>query len=371
MIIEKLSLQNFKNYEDAEFHFSHQINFITGKNGSGKTNLLDALHYISLSKSAFGTVDSLSMKHGSSYFLVKCLISNKEEKFEILCSMGNGHKKSIKVNKKPYSKISEHIGRFPLVLITPYDTDYIREGSEERRKFVDSILSQLNPLYLLDLIQYNEALKQRNSLLKQLSKKIKCDKDLISFYDKTLINLSKKIYKERNLFIKEFTPIFNQHYDSLSDSKEKPGIIYKSHASEEKFEDNFFAAFKRDQLLERTSIGIHKDDFLFMLDGYPLKNFGSQGQQKSFVIALKLSQYDLIKQKKCFKPILLLDDIFDKLDNKRIKQLMEMIAREEFGQVFITDAREERIYNFIDTSIVKVAIFSIENGKAIHEKETI
>ncbi|HEX8549804.1 MAG TPA: DNA replication and repair protein RecF [Cytophagaceae bacterium] len=362
MFLQKLIVTNFKNYESQEISFSEGINFITGNNGSGKTNLLDALHYLSLTKSAFMSQDVQTIKHGESFFVVNGIIKADNEQFQILCSLEQGQKKSFKVNKKPYDRLSEHIGRFPLVLITPYDTDLIREGSEGRRKFIDSNISQIHSSYLQELIRYNEALRCRNILLKQFSDSRKPDYDLLDIYSKNLLHSGRLIYKWRQEFTKEFVPLFIKHYQNLTEGRELPAIVYSSKLEEYNFEQGFQDALQKDLALQRTTLGIHKDDFIFTLDNHSLKNYGSQGQQKSFVIALKLAQYEIIKKSKSIKPFLLLDDIFDKLDGVRIKKLMAMVAENTFGQLFITDARAERIKKFLDPTKTKITIFHIENG---------
>jgi DNA replication and repair protein RecF len=362
MYLEKITLFNFKNYQELELVFSPQINVFTGLNGSGKTNLLDAVHYLSLTKSAFNTNDALNINHGSDCFSIGGKFIKDKKDDHIQCGFSVAQKKILKLNKNPYEKMREHIGMFPVVLITPYDTDVIREGSEERRKFFDTILSQLDKNYLSELIRYNHILKNRNSLLRQFYERNYIDHDLIGSYDIQLLDSGKKIFLARKSFIKEFLPLFILHFENLTEKKEKVDLIYESQLEDEKFEQQFNASLQHDIARQRTSKGTHKDDFIFLIDEKPLKNFGSQGQQKSFVIAMKLAQYDQVKNNKGIKPILLLDDIFDKLDEERINKLMKMVAEDAFGQLFITDARLERTEKFFTNLTAKISIFNIENG---------
>lgn len=367
MLLENISLVNFKNYANLKLAFSKGVNCIVGNNGVGKTNLLDAIFYLSMTKSAFNNVDQQNIMHGEQFFSIQGSFNKAEAQWNVHCSLKSGQKKIFKKNKKVYEKISEHIGEFPVVLIAPYDTDLIREGSETRRKFFDSILSQIYPEYLKFLLQYNHFLKQRNSLLKQFADRHYFDQDLLEPYDVQLIKLGVEIFERRNAFIAEFKPVFTSHFEFLSSKKEQTDLTYNSDLFIPNYSSLFKENLKKDMLLQRTTLGIHKDDFDFSIEGNPLKKFGSQGQQKSFIIALKLAHFDLIKHIKGFKPLLLLDDIFDKLDDLRIKKLMNMVAGNSFGQIFVTDARPERtiaVFKSIDT---KMRIFNIENGKLIED----
>ena len=373
MYLEKLNLLNFKNYEEASFSFSPQINCFVGENGSGKTNLLDAIYYLCISKSAFAANDAQSIRHGSDFFLVDgffhsggpAAIRNRpaggvgsrppdvagsqppEDKvFQITCALQKGQRKVILSDKKPYEKLVEHIGRFPVVLIAPNDTDLVREGSEERRRFFDTMLSQIDPLYLENLVQYNNVLKQRNGLLRLFADRRYSDEDMIETYDAPLIELAYQLYGRRREFIDVFQPVFQKHYTYLSESRESVDLVYESELADPNFRRDFTHSRVRDLQLQRTNKGAHKDDFTFEINGFSLKKFGSQGQQKSFVIALKLAQFEIIAHHKQFRPLLLLDDIFDKLDDRRIWKLTQMIADEIFGQLFVTDARPERTERF-------------------------
>lgn len=362
MHLENLSLVNFKNYADSDLGFSRQINCFVGPNGSGKTNLLDAIHYLSLTKSAFNTIDQQNIRHGNDYFVVKGTFALEEQLHLIKCSLKTGEKKQVKNGHERYEKLSQHIGLFPLILITPYDTDIIREGSEQRRKFFDSLLSQINQDYLNQLIEYNHYLKQRNNLLKQFHEKNYFDPTLLETYDRKLISIGQILSGSRSKLLHDFLPFFQQRYREISSGNEEVSLKYHSNVMDDDFPDLFRSRLQRDMALQRTTLGIHKDDFLFELEGYPIKKFGSQGQQKSFVIALKLGQFELIKKAKGFKPLLLMDDIFDKLDDHRIEKLMDLVAGKAFGQLFVTDARPERTIAIFEKIEAEVKIFGVDNG---------
>jgi DNA replication and repair protein RecF len=365
MHLESLELLNFKNYEEIKLFFSPEINCLVGDNGSGKTNLLDAVHYLSMTKSAFNAIDTQNIRHGENFMVIRGQFQKMDKHESIQCSLQQGQRKMLKHNKKVYEKISEHIGRYPVVMIAPNDTDLIREGSETRRKFFDSILSQLDQQYLQWLLQYNHTLKQRNSLLKHFAEKNQLDRDLLEPYNQMLLQLGSSLLQARKEFLDEYLPYFMGHYQNLSEGREITEIRYESNMDVENPAAALENSLRRDLILQRSNIGIHKDEFVFELDGYPLKKFGSQGQQKSFLISLKLAQFDIIRQHKGFKPILLLDDIFDKLDDHRIAKLMELVSGHSFGQLFVTDARPERterIFQQLEDTDVK--IYKIEEGKA-------
>ncbi len=362
MWLEKIGLLNFKNYENLNLNFSDQINCLVGENGSGKTNLLDAIYYLSLSKSAFSAEEFHNIRHGADFFSLKGEFHLQDEAYTVQFSLQRGKKKEVRNSKINYEKINEHIGLFPVVLIAPNDTDIIREGSENRRKFFDGILSQIDAAYLEALLKYNYLLKQRNSLLKQFTERNYFDYDLLESYDHPLILLGNEIYEKRKLFNTHFQPIFLKHYNFLSEKKELVRIEYQSDHETADFPELFKNSIPKDRILQRTSKGIHKDDYLFEIDGFPIKKFGSQGQQKSFLIALKLAQFEVIKNTKETKPILLLDDIFDKLDDLRIKKLTQLMVDKTFGQLFITDARPERTLSLFGPIDVEKQIVYIKNG---------
>lgn len=363
MLLKKVTLFAFKNYSDATLEFSDAVNCFVGLNGGGKTNLLDAIHYLSMTKSAINSVDSQNILHGAHLATIKGDIYLHDHNYEVICALQQGQKKIFKVNQSEYDKLSEHIGRFPVVLIAPNDTDIVRDSNDIRRKFFDSILSQLNPTYLKQLIQYNHYLKQRNSLLKQLASAQQTDHDLLAPYDHHLLKLGSSIYQTRQEFIVKFIPVLTTHYQNLSEGKEMINLTYISQVADKAYVRIYENSLQKDLIMQRTNVGIHKDEYLFEIDERPIKKFGSQGQQKSFVIALKLAQFDIIKEEKGIKPLLLLDDIFDKLDDFRIHKLVEMVANDSFGQLFITDARPERSKEILKELGAEVKFFHIENGQ--------
>jgi DNA replication and repair protein RecF len=382
MHLQKISLAYFKSYEYESFEFSERVNCIVGENGTGKTNLLDAIYFLALTKSSISNQDALSINHEAEYMMIEGSFeeapqppegdSKSDSNYEsvvsplgaggtslITISLQRGQKKAVLRDKKAYERISEHIGRFPVVMLSPNDTDIIRDGSEERRKFFDGVMAQLDSEYLENLLQYNRLLLQRNSLLKQFSERNYTDDLLLDIYSDPLVEVSLKLYQARNEFITEFLPIFKKHYNTLSDAREEVEMIYESEVGAENFTQIFRKNRQRDLAAQRTTIGSHKDDFIFEINGFTLRKFGSQGQQKSFVIALKLAQFEMLTKVKGFPPLLLLDDIFDKLDDRRIQQLITMMVDGTFSQVFITDARPERTRQLLGDLGVEVKYFEI------------
>jgi DNA replication and repair protein RecF len=366
--LEHLHLINFKNYAELKIGFSPKINVLVGKNGTGKTNLLDAIHYLSMTRSAFSSSDNFSIRNGESFFMVKGKFKMEKDVVDITCSVQIGSKKIVREGVNEYNKLSDHIGKYPVVLITPDDTELVKEGSEERRKFFDSIISQLDHQYLNALMQYTHALKQRNSLLKMFADTNSFDDIALQSYDQVLIQKGKLIYDRRKEFISEFLPLFQHFYDLIVE-EEQSEMLYVSELNQYSFEDGMNANRKKDVFLQRTSFGIHRDDYQFTLGGGDLKRLGSQGQQKSFVIALKLAQFQIIRNHKNFKPLLLLDDIFDKLDDVRIARLLDMIKNDQFGQLFITDARPDRTSSLLKEVNAPATIFTVLNGQIQDEQK--
>lgn len=342
MHLENIKISCFKNYKWLDISFSPGVNGISGPNGTGKTNLLDAIYYLCMTKSAFNLSDQQSIKHGEDYFRLEGHFVHETENFKIECGFQKGRKKLFKVNAQHYDKISQHIGRFPVVLIEPYDTDIIRQSGSERRRFFDSVICQLDTEYLENLVHYNRILKQRNRILKDFAEKHYNDAALLETYDAQLIKFGNPVYARRKSFIEEFLPYFQQFYRFLSDEQEQMAISYESALSAASFRDVLYQNRQKDQYMQRSTAGLHTDDYAFNIDEYPVKKYGSQGQQKSFILSLKLAQFAITAEKTGIKPVLLLDDIFDKLDDRRIFKLLELITGNHFGQIFITDARPER-----------------------------
>jgi DNA replication and repair protein RecF len=347
MYLQKLSLVNFKNLTQQVFDFEEKINCFVGDNGVGKTNVLDAIYYLSFAKSYFNSVAVQNIRHGEDFFMLEGSYLLEEREEVILCSLKKGQKKIVKRNGKAYEKFSEHIGKFPLVIISPADRDLIVEGSEIRRKFIDSVISQQNQSYLKTLISYTKIVVQRNALLKYFAANRTFDAVNLEVYNEQLIQYGAIIHRERKEFLKIFIPIFNERYKTISQGKEEVNLVYKSQLEEQEFSDLLKESIGKDRVLQYTSSGVHKDDLVFEIDGYPIKKFGSQGQQKSYLIALKLAQFDFIKQQSSVVPILLLDDIFDKLDENRVTQLISLVNNDQFGQLFITDTHAERTENVV------------------------
>ena len=365
MWLQKLSLLHFKNYQEAELSFSPTVNAFTGDNGAGKTNLLDAIHYLSLCKSYFNPIDSQQIQQGADFFMVQGVFEKNEYDEVVACSLKKNQKKQFKRNKKDYQRLADHIGLFPLVMISPYDISIIIDGSEERRRFIDSVISQTDNQYLDELIVYNKSLLTRNALLKKIAETNRYDPLLLEIYNEQLVGSGTRIFDKRRKFMEEFIPVFDQHYKYLSDDAESVGLIYESQLHDNNFGDLLKSSIEKDRVLERTTCGIHKDELSFSIHNMPMKKFGSQGQQKSFLIALKLAQYSFVQQKKGFKPLLLLDDIFDKLDDKRVEKLMTMVSHHDFGQIFITDTSRPRIERIFATIGVQLNIFEVQKGAII------
>lgn len=363
MFLQKLRLYNFKNHAEVNLTFEEKINCFLGKNGSGKTNLLDAIHYLSITRSAFNPYDQQNIRHEQSGFLIKGTFEIAKKQKEVVCSILQGEKKKLFEDDQELLRFSDHVGKYPVVLIAPQDIELIWDGSELRRKFFDALISQMNRDYLNSLIQYNHHLKQRNSLLRTFSENGKIDADLIAGYDLKLTLAGDYIYKTRKTFIEEFKPVFSKHYDYLAQElAERADITYRSDLRDADFGQLLKRNLQRDILLQRTTTGVHRDDFLFTLNEMELKRAGSQGQQKSFLIGLKLAEFEILAGGKQVKPILLLDDIFDKLDDLRIQQLLKLVNQGIFGQLFITDARQGRSQQILSEAGLLARLFFIESG---------
>ena len=347
LILNKLSLVNYKNFDAESFDLDKKINCFVGDNGVGKTNVLDSIYHLAMTKSYFHSLSSQSINHKAEFMVIEGDFKKGEKSENIINSLKKGKKKTVKRNGKIYKKFSDHIGLIPVVMISPYDRDLIQEGSSNRRKFIDNVISQNNKTYLNQIISYQKILSQRNALLKYFKKNNTFDISILKGYDDQLSELSLPIYKIRLDFFKNFVPVFVDRYNSISQNKEKVNISYESQLNHESLDSLLENSLEKDRIIQYTSCGIHKDDLIFEIDGFPIKKFGSQGQQKSFLISLKLAQFDYLKTESNSSPILLLDDIFDKLDNKRVQQLIQLVNNDQFGQLFISDTDYNRTENII------------------------
>ncbi len=340
--LANLSLFQFKNYDEAQWQFAPGINCLLGLNGVGKTNLLDAIYYLSLTRSFLHSSDQQHVRHGATQFLIKGVFEREDASATVGVSYQAGARKVVHENGIEYKKFSEHLGKYPVVLVAPQDVELIEGGGEARRTFFDSLLSQIDKHYLAQLIRYNHFLKQRNGALRLFQERATVDEDLLARYDTELIENGTFLAQARASFLQSLLPLLQTHYRHLTEhASEHATIVYETLPAAE-YGERLRQSVTKDVALGRTTVGVHRDEFHFVLDGHPLKRLGSQGQQKSFLIALKWAEFDLLSQHLSKKPILLLDDIFDKLDDKRIGHLMEGVAQGHFGQLFITDARPER-----------------------------
>jgi len=363
MFLKKLALTNFKNYELSELEFSPKINCFTGNNGVGKTNILDAIHYLSLTKSFFNNIDSISIRHGEEYFIIQGTFIRDGEDDNIYCAFQRQKQKLLKRNGKEYQKLSDHVGRYPVVMISPADSALITEGSEDRRRFMNKIISQYNAEYLDSVLRYNKALQHRNKLLKDFRTSGKFDIDAISIWDSQLVRYGNYVFTEREVLVNELIPVFQEYYSLISSGKERVKLKYRSHLTEGSFQDALDSSLSKDRLLEYTTVGIHKDDLILEMDGFPVKALGSQGQQKSYLVALKLAKFDYIKRKAGFSPVLLLDDIFDKFDAERVEQIIRLVGNHRFGQIFITDTHQSRLQEILSSHNTIYKLFRItESG---------
>lgn len=363
MHLKNLQLLNFKNYAEVDVDFSSHINCFLGDNGGGKTNLLDAIFYLAFCKSFFNPIDSQIMKDQESMMAVKGEFEINNQKEKVHFGMKKGQKKQLKHNKKVIDKLADHIGFIPLVMISPSDSLLILEGSEVRRKFLDLIISQYNRNYLDSLIQYNKALSQRNRLLKKFMELRRFEEASLEIWDDQLIKYGLPVHNARMEFIAEFIPLFQKHYNYISEKSETVKLIYQSQLDGEEFESLLKNHRDKDRRLTYSSAGIHKDDLVFEIGGKPLKRFGSQGQQKTYLLALKLAQAEYLKEIKNAAPILLLDDIYDKLDENRIEKLMDVVQKDWFGQVFISDTHPNRLPALFDQWKTNYKAFNITKGE--------
>lgn len=344
-VLEKIVISDFRNIQLQELEFSPNVNCISGNNGEGKTNLLDAVYYLSMTKSAFATSDRYTFRHGTDEFSISGtyrMENGLASRFAV--KVTDGGEKKLRRDDKPYSKVSEHIGTLPIVMVSPSDISLVSESGEERRRFVNSVISQMDREYMTSLQQYNRLLLQRNRILKEAEP----DRALLEVVDMRMASCAEPVYDARKRFVEELRPVVAEYYKALSGDSEQVEVSYSSELSKASLDAILSSAFEKDRVLKYTTSGIHRDDLIFTMNGHPIRRFGSQGQQKSFLVALKFAQYEIMKNNYGFAPILLLDDVFDKLDMSRISNLLQMVASSDFGQIFITDSNKVRMSGIVD-----------------------
>lgn len=365
MILKRISILNYKNIAQAELMFSPNVNCFLGNNGMGKTNLLDAVYYLSFCKSFNNVVDSQNIHHEQDFFIIQGFydLDGKDEEF--YCGMKRRQKKQFKRNKKEYERLSDHIGFIPLVMASPADTDLISGGSEERRKFIDLVISQSDKSYLDALIRYNKALVQRNALLKA---ETEADNAIFEIWEEQMEAYGRFIFERRSQFIKQFIPVFQEFYRFISSDNEKVGIEYESDAAEGDLRELLLQSRLRDRILGHSTKGVHRDDLQFSLGEYPMKRIASQGQTKTFLIALKLAQFEFLKQTGHTEPLLLLDDIFDKLDATRVEKIVQLVSGTRFGQIFITDTNRKYLDEIIVQNGDDFRLYHVSDGEITEMK---
>lgn len=368
MILKRLSVLNYKNLEQVELDFSTKLNCFFGQNGMGKTNMLDAVYYLSFCKSAANPIDSQNIRHEADFFVIQGFYEEEDgSPEEIYCGMKRRQKKQFKRNKKEYTRLSDHIGFLPLVMVSPADAELIAGGSEERRRFMDVVISQYDKEYLDALIRYNKALLQRNTLLKS---EVPVEEELFLVWEEMMAQAGEQVFRKREAFIREFIPIFQSFYAYISQEKEQVGLTYTSHARDASLLQVFQESRTRDRIMGYSLRGIHKDELNMMLGDYPIKREGSQGQNKTYLVALKLAQFDFLKRTGHTVPLLLLDDIFDKLDALRVEQIVKLVAGDNFGQIFITDTNRGHLDNILQKVSSDYKMFRVEQGVVTETTKT-
>lgn len=368
MVLKHISILNYKNLEQVELDFSPKMNCVFGLNGMGKTNLLDAVYYLSFCKSSTNPIDSQNIRHEQEFFVIQGFYATEDgSPEEIYCGLKRRQKKQFKRNKKEYTRLSDHIGFIPLVSVSPADSDLIAGGSDERRRFMDVVISQYDKEYLDALIRYNKALAQRNSLLKS---ETPVDEELYLVWEEMMASAGEVVFQKRAEFIEEFIPIFQSFYSYISQDRERVNLVYDSHAQDASLLDILKNNRVKDQIMGYTLRGIHKDELNMLIGDFPIKREGSQGQNKTYLIALKLAQFDFLKRTGSHTtPLLLLDDIFDKLDATRVEQIVKLVAGDNFGQIFITDTNREHLDNILRKTSHEYKMFEVQQGDISEMKE--
>ncbi|MCR5643602.1 MAG: DNA replication/repair protein RecF [Prevotella sp.] len=356
MILEKLSILNYKNIAEATLELSPKMNCLIGQNGVGKTNVLDAVYYLSFCRSSNNPIDSQVIRHGQDFFMLEGVYEGEIEEEVISCAMKRGMKKHFRRNKKEYKRLSEHIGLITIVMVSPNDTLLIDGSSEERRRFMDVVISQQDRSYIEELNRYNKALQQRNTLLKQEQSP---DPDVMAILEEQMAHSGEAIYRRRAKLVEQMVPLFQQYYERISGGHEQVSLNYVSHCQRGPLLEVIQRDRWKDQAIGYSLHGIHRDDLEMQIDGHPMRREGSQGQLKTYVTSLKLAQFKVLGG----KPILLLDDIFDKLDAERVEQIVKLVADDEFGQIFITDTNREHLDQILSASSHDYRIFHVKDGE--------
>ena len=367
MILKRISILNYKNLEQVELSFSPKLNCFFGQNGMGKTNLLDAVYFLSFCKSAGNPIDSQNICHDADFFVIQGFYEAADgTPEEIYCGMKRRQKKQFKRNKKEYTRLSDHMGFLRLVIVSPADSELIAGGSDERRRFMDVVISQYDKEYLDALIRYNKALVQRNTLLKSEQP---VEEELFLVWEEMMAQAGEVVFRKREAFIREFIPIFQSFYSFISQDREKVGLSYDSHARDASLLEVLKESRARDQIMGYSLRGVHKDELNMLLGDFPIKREGSQGQNKTYLVALKLAQFDFLKRTGTTVPLLLLDDIFDKLDASRVEQIIKLVAGDSFGQIFITDTNREHLDRILHKVGSDYKMFRVEQGTVAEMKE--
>ncbi len=362
MFLKKIALINFKNYENSELEFSPKINCFAGDNGVGKTNMLDAIHYLCLCKSYFNPVDTENIAYDKEFAVIQGEFDIDGKTDEIYCGIQRSKRKIFKKNKKEYSKLADHIGLLPVVMISPLDYELILDGGEERRKFMNSVISQYDRDYLNVMIRFNKIIAQRNKLLKEQDNS-SFSRDTLEIYNEEIAFAGDLIYSKRKEFTGKLIPIFQKYYNFISGEKEAVELIYQSQLEHGKYSELLNRSAGKDKILQYTTVGPHRDDLVLNLFGHNIRKTGSQGQQKTYLLALKLAQFDFIKEIKDRMPVLLLDDVFDKFDETRVRQIIKLVAEDQYGQIFITHTNLERIKSVLNEIPVEHKLFLVSQGK--------